>query len=259
MAIITFTSDFGFRDHYVAAVKAKIFQFNPSVKVVDISHHIEHFNIAHGAFVLGAVFRDFPKGTVHLVAINTQGKNKDRLVAVKMEEHFFVGADNGIFSLISDKMPVVVELIYDKTNITSFPERNILANTAVTLASGASLYDQGKHLNEGLNKKINRQLRTSKNKIEGHVLHKDIYGNLITNIDLQSFNAIRENRAFYVNFGRESVDKIYDTYSRVDEGDCFAIFNSMNLLEIGIVNGNGAELLGLEYDSPISIEFHPEL
>jgi len=259
MAIITFTSDFGFRDHYVAAVKAKIFQFNPSIKVVDISHEIDHFNIAHGAFVLGSVFRDFPKGTVHLVAINTQSKNKDRLVAVKMEEHFFVGADNGIFSLISEKMPIVVELIYDKTNITSFPERNILANTAVALASGASLYDQGKQLQEGLNKKLNRQTRVTKNKIEGHVAHKDIYGNLITNIDLDTFLSVRQDRKFYVNFGRESVERIYDTYSKVDEGDCIAIFNSMNLLEIAIVNGNGSELLGLDYDSPISIEFYPEV
>lgn len=259
MAIVTFTSDFGFRDHYVAAVKAKIFQFNPSVKVVDISHEIEHFNIAHGAFVLGSVFRDFPKGTVHLVAINTQSKNKDRLVAVKMEEHFFVGADNGIFSLISDKMPIVVELIYDKSNITSFPERNILANVAVALASGASLYDQGRHLQEGLNKRLNRQIKATKNAIEGHVIHKDIYGNLITNIDVETFDAMRQDRQFYVNFGRESVEKIFDTYSKVDEGDCIAIFNSMNLLEIGIVNGNGAELLGLDYDSPVSITFYPEL
>lgn len=60
MAIITFMSDFGRKDHYVAAVKAKIYQYNPNAQIVDISHEITSFNIAHAAFVLGAIFRDFP-------------------------------------------------------------------------------------------------------------------------------------------------------------------------------------------------------
>ena len=74
MALITFMSDFGYRDHYVAAVKAKILAVNDNIKVIDVNHEIEPYNIAHAAFVCNAVFRDFPKGTVHILAVNSLGK-----------------------------------------------------------------------------------------------------------------------------------------------------------------------------------------
>ena len=73
MAVITFLSDFGYRDHYVAAVKAKILSLDPQVQVVDITHAIEPYNIAHAEYVFGAVFRDFPEGTVHILAVDTHG------------------------------------------------------------------------------------------------------------------------------------------------------------------------------------------
>src|SRR6478735_8099236 len=130
MAIITFMSDFGERDHYVAAVKARIYNLNHNVKIVDITHNIDLFNIPHAAFVLGSVFRDFPKGTVHLVSVNSPNREKDRMIAIKLEEHYFVGSDTGIFSLLSDKEPmVVVELRPDYSNYSAvFPDRSLLAN-----------------------------------------------------------------------------------------------------------------------------------
>jgi S-adenosyl-L-methionine hydrolase (adenosine-forming) len=129
MAIITFLSDFGWRDHYVATVKAKILSVIPNVTIVDISHEIEPFNIPHTAYVLGSVFRDFPQGTVHLVAVNSPSKMEERFVALKLEEHYFVGPDNGIFSLLSDRNPsIIVELKNDVSTSLNFPERKCTSN-----------------------------------------------------------------------------------------------------------------------------------
>jgi len=74
MAIVTFMSDFGTGDHYVAAVKARILNINPSIQIVDISHEINPFDIGHGAYVLRSVFRDFPEGTIHMVSVDSQEK-----------------------------------------------------------------------------------------------------------------------------------------------------------------------------------------
>ena len=71
MAIVTLLTDSGESDHYVAAIKAKILSINPGLTVVDISHQIAPCDIAHGAFVLRSVFRDFPSGT----AISQEGNN----------------------------------------------------------------------------------------------------------------------------------------------------------------------------------------
>jgi S-adenosylmethionine hydrolase len=258
MAIITFMSDFGHREHYVAAVKAKIYSINPNINVVDISHHIEHFNISHGAFVLRSVYKDFPKGTVHLVSVNAPNKDQDKLMAFKFEDHYFVGVDNGLFSLLSDKpiMTVAVELNRDAISGV-FPEKTVLAAAAVALASGASIYNLGIEV-QSMKQMLNRQLRITKTQIVGHVIHVDHYGNLITNISREVIETVRNERPYTISFGREMTDVIAASYNVSDHGDVIALYNSNGYLEISISLGNAAELLGLGYDSPVSISFVPQ-
>ncbi|MCH8319083.1 MAG: SAM-dependent chlorinase/fluorinase, partial [Bacteroidetes bacterium] len=111
MPLITFLSDFGDKDHYIAAVKAKIYSSIPNASIVDISHSVERYNIAYGAYILHAVFREFPKNTIHIVSINSLDRSEDKFISIKLENHYFIGADNGLFSLISDKKPdIIVEL-----------------------------------------------------------------------------------------------------------------------------------------------------
>jgi S-adenosyl-L-methionine hydrolase (adenosine-forming) len=256
MAIITFMSDFGHRDHYVAAVKAKILSINANIKIVDITHSIEHFNIPHAAFVLRSVFRDFPKGTVHLVSVNSPAREKDKMLAVKLEEHYFVGVDNGLFSLLSDKAPtVVVELRPDANYSPVFPDKSLLAASAVSLASAISIYNLGKQVKE-IKRMLNRQLKVTREQISGNVIHVDNYGNLITNITREIFEKIKNDRGYNVMFGVENLDSISESYDSVENGDCLLLFNSSGLLEISISQGNASELLGMSFDSPISITFN---
>jgi S-adenosyl-L-methionine hydrolase (adenosine-forming) len=255
MAIITFMSDFGHRDAYVAAVKAKIYNINPNINIVDISHEIQHFNLAHAAFVLRSVFRDFPKGTVHLVSVHAPQHAKDRLIAMKVEEHYFVGIDNGLFSLVTDKQPTaIVELIRDGAYNPTFPEKTILSSTAVSLASGISIYNVGKQINE-FKQLLNRMPRITKEGINGSVVHIDNYGNLITNISKEAFDKVRKDRNFTVSFAREMTDVISESYESKENADCVVVFNSLGLLEIAISQGSATELLGLTYDSPVQVSF----
>lgn len=255
MAIITFMSDFGHRDHYVAAVKAKIYSTNPNIKVVDITHHIERFNLPHGAYVLKSIYKDFPKGTVHLVSVNSPGKQEDMLMAIKFEDHYFVGLDNGLFSLLSDSdiQPVVVELNRDSTS-SIFPEKTVLANAAVSLASGIPIYNLGRQV-PAMKQLLNRQLRLTKNQITGHVIHVDHYGNLMTNITQDLFDTIGKGRPHTLSFARESLDVISKSYDACDHGDVIALFNSNGYLEVCLSLGDASELLGMGYDSAVSITF----
>jgi hypothetical protein len=260
MAIITFTSDFGTRDHYVAAVKAKIFNYNSNIQVIDITHSIDHFNVAHGAFVLGSVFRDFPKGTVHLVAVNSLSNEQDKFIALKLEDHFFVGTDNGLFSLLSEKQAMIVELKVEKSQYSVFPEKNVMAFAAVSLASGKNLYDLGPNLpSNALKKLINRKLKIGKNAIEGNVVHIDAYGNAITNITKKDFEIMKMDRSFIIQFGREEFTKIQTIYDEIETGGCAIIFNDLGFLEIAINSGNASKLLGLEYDSAVRVIFSPDI
>ncbi len=255
MAIVTLLTDSGEIDHYVAAIKAKILGVNPGLNIIDISHKILSCDIAHGAFVLKSVFRDFPKGTVHLIGVDANGGKEEQPIAVQLEDHFFVGSNNGLLGLISDKNhQLAVSLNSINPIQTTFPEKDILAPAAARLASGVAISTIGKPLTE-FKKMLDRQVKATRKIIAGHVIRVDNYGNLVTNIPKQEFEILSKGKNYTIQFGGEKTRKIQTEYHQVEQGDCFVLFNNLGLLEIGINKGNGSELLGLQYDSPINITF----
>ncbi|MGC4023075.1 MAG: SAM-dependent chlorinase/fluorinase [Cyclobacteriaceae bacterium] len=255
MAIVTLLTDSGETDHYVAAIKAKILGINPGLTLVDISHRILPCDIAHGAFVLKSVFRDFPKGTVHLVGVDATGSADISSIAVQLEDHFFVGADNGLLGLISDKPhQQLVDINSVNTISSSFPEKDIFATAAAKLASGVAITTLGKPMNT-FKKMLGRSVKATKKLIAGHVIRVDNFGNLITNISKTDFDILSQGKTFTVQFARERFRRINNNYFQAEQGDCFLIFNSLGLLEIGIYKGRANELLGMDYDSPVNILF----
>jgi S-adenosylmethionine hydrolase len=228
---------------------------NPGLNLIDISHKILSCDIAHGAFVLKSVFRDFPKGTVPLVGIDANGGKDEQPIAIQLEDHFFVCSDNGLMGLISEKTHQQAVALNSINPIQStFPEKEILAPAAARLASGVAITSLGKPLTE-YRKMLNRQVKATRRIIAGHVTRVDNYGNLITNIIKQDFDILSKGKTFTIQFGGEKTRRIQTEYHQVEQGDCFVLFNSLGLLEIGIYKGNGSELLGLQYDSPVNITF----
>lgn len=255
MAIVTLLSDSGEADHYVAAIKGKILSTNPGLSIVEISSRINPCDIGHGAFVLRSAFRDFPKGTVHVVAVDATGNRGDAFLAVQLEDHFFVSVDNGLLGLISDKQHQnIVELNVINTITTSFPERDILAPAAARLASGVSITTLGTPL-QSFKKMTDRHVKATKKQILGHVIRVDGFGNLITNIEKDTFELLSKGKVYTISFGGEKMRRIHTAYNQAEQGDCFLLFNSLGLLEIGIYKGNASDLLGLSYDSPVNIIF----
>lgn len=255
MAIVTLLTDSGESDHYVAAVKARIISINPGVRIEDISHSVKPSDLAHAAFILRAIFRDFPKGTVHLIGVDSTGNRGDAYVALQLEDHFFVGCDNGLFGLISDKAhQQLVDLNSITPVTTTFPERDIFAPAAAKLASGVGITTLGKPM-QSFKRMIDRQVKATKKQITGSVIRVDGVGNLITNIPRDAFDILSQGKAYTIQFGGEKFRRIHTQYNQAEQGECFIVFNSLGLLEIGIYKGNASELLGLEYDSTVNIIF----
>ncbi len=256
MAIITFTSDFGHKDAYVAIVKAKILSFDPTLTIVDVSHEVAPSNLADGAFLLGSAYNQFPKGSVHLAAIDSVGAKGDSYIALAFNEHYFVGTNNGLLSLITQEEEVnVVQLNYEERS--TFPAKDILAENAAKLATGTPLEALGKSV-ENYKRLIGRSVRATMKEIAGTVIKIDYYGNLITNIRKTVFNDIAKGRKYAIKFGRQEAYKLNNQSNEVEPGDWFLYFNHQGLLEIGIRNGNASQLLGLRFDSPVWIKFEEQ-
>lgn len=253
MAIITLTTDFGYRDAYVAILKAGILSHDQQSNIIDISHEVEPSNIGQGAFLLGSAYGNFPQHTVHLVAVDSLGDPNNRFIALELEGQFFLGPDNGLLSLISDWTPEKVVLV-SKGEQTSFPAKDILAPVAVKLANGAILEDVGEEYAD-MKRYLKRSFKANKQEIVGHVAHIDRYGNLITNIPKQNFDVLSKDKEFLIGIGKEQLTVVHNSPGDVEAGDCFVIFNHLDFLEVGIKNGHAAQLLGMQYDSPIWIKF----
>jgi S-adenosylmethionine hydrolase len=255
MAIVTLLTDAGESDHYIAAIKARILSVNSTISIIDISHQVRLFDIGHAAYVLRSVFREFPKGTVHLVAVDSAGSRGDAFIFLLIEGHFFVGCDNGLFSLISEQPAEKMWEIKSEIPIsTTFPEREIFAQTAARLASGHDPNEVGKPL-AAVKRLIDRQIKATKRQITGHVIRVDHFGNLITNIPKRDFDVLSKGRDYTIQFGGEKFRRIFSLYNQAELGECFIVFNSQNFLEIGIYKGNASELFGLGYDSVVNVIF----
>ncbi|MXV15489.1 SAM hydrolase/SAM-dependent halogenase family protein [Hufsiella ginkgonis] len=259
MAIITLTTDLGYKDFYQAALKGSILSLAPNVTLVDITHDISAFNIPQAAFVLKNAFNYFPKGSVHLIGIDSVFNQDTRYLATRYKGHFFVGSDNGIFSLLFDEAPEeIVELnIMQDLKFLHFPLTDIFAKAACHLAKGGKLKEIGLPV-EDLEEKMSLQPVIERNIIRGSVIYVDIFQNVITNITKDLFTRIQKNREFTLFFRRnESISQLSWHYNEVPEGEKLCLFGISNHLEIAINKGNASGLLGLNVGDIVRIEFYP--
>lgn len=255
MPIITLTTDWNNDDFYIASVKGAFYRECNNVVIVDITHKIKTFNIFHAAFILKNSYKLFPEGTIHITGVNTDGNSEQAFLAVKSDGHYFIGTDNGIFSLLfSDEQVKAVAI--EKYPSTSFAVLETFVQAARDLINGAAI--------ESLGEKVEKFVRRTpllatieESTIIGSIVYVDSYQNAITNISHELFTQVGKGRAFkiYVQSNGNVISKINKKYGETSPGELLAIFNSINLLEIAIFNGNAAELLGLDTNSTVRIKF----
>jgi S-adenosylmethionine hydrolase len=258
MAIITLTTDLGYKDFYQAALKGSILKTLPNVNIIDITHEIEAFNISRAAFILKNCFYYFPKGTVHLIGIDTVYSESNKYLALKYRDHFFVGSDNGIFSLIFEEAPQeIVEInIMQDLKFLHFPLADIFVKAACHLASGKPLKEIGITTDE-IEERMNLHPVIEKNQIKGSVIFVDSYENVVTNVTKEIFTKVQNGRNFTLYFKRnESINQLSWHYNEVPEGEKLCLFGISNHLEIAINKANASGLLGLHNGDIIRIEFH---
>ena len=260
MAIITLTSDWGTRDYYTAAVKGKILSLLPDATIVDITHEITPYSISQAGFTLRNCFRCFPKGTIHIIAVNTIESPDNPHIVVKAEGQYFISTDNGIFSHILDgkfEEAVYIDVEQD-TNAFTFITRDRFAKVAAMIAKGVPLSDIGA---PRLKLNIGGAFCAvpHADSIEGVVTYIDAYENVITNISKEMFERERKGRDFIIKVKSDlyTVEEISDSYLDVDDVcDLVAIFGTHGYLEIALRNARLSSLCGIDIDAPIKVEFY---
>ncbi|MCZ6706299.1 MAG: SAM-dependent chlorinase/fluorinase [Bacteroidetes bacterium] len=259
--ILTLTSDFGNRDGYVAAMKGVILSIAPDVIIVDISHQITPQDVMEAAHVLSSAASCYPAGTVHLVVVDPGVGTDRRCVALEQGGHFYVGPDNGIFSLIlKNSVPDrIIEL--DRPQFWRTPEpsktfhgRDIFASVAGHLVSGRMLDELGSTVLDIRTMHWAMPISDDQG-IQGWVVHVDGFGNCITNIVRAEFEELQRGRAFKCYVGNAILDGMQMTYSDTSPGDILVLFNSDDFLEVAINRGNASSMMDIKKGTSINVIF----
>ena len=273
--VITLTSDFGQKDHYLASLKGELHRLLKHPIIVDLSHEIEPFHIAQAAFVVQNSYAHFPDGSIHILCIDDTVSPENKPIVAKLNKHYFVCANNGILSLISPKFKTdeVYEIDIQKVPTDSFSTRVIFAQAATHLMRGGTPSVIGKKIDQ-INVRLPFTPRVSNDKktITGKVIYIDNYENVITNISEELFLEIGQDRAFTIQIRNNEIKQVVRSYSevirfdidknkRMEGGKELALFNSLGLLELAIYKSNpkhtggASSLFGLQYLDVVSVHF----
>jgi len=275
MVLVTLTTDFGHKDYSISIIKAALLNQIPEVQIIDITHEISPYNSSETAYVLKNAYKSFPKGTIHIVGVESEYTPENIHLAMQLEGHFFIGADNGIFSLINEdtKPEKLVAINIHKTVSSSFPVLDVFVQVAAHITRKGTLevvgtpIDKMKELTN-----VKPVISQDGNQILGSVIYVDNYGNVITNITQKLFKEIGKSRPFTINARTHRFTEIHNSYSqaidfsqpkanREEDGKKLALFNAADHLELAVYKsnpntvGSASSLFGLHYRDLINIQF----
>ncbi|MDC7995304.1 SAM hydrolase/SAM-dependent halogenase family protein [Altibacter sp. HG106] len=273
--IITLTTDFGEKDHFVGAVKGALYSELDTLRIVDISHSISPFHLTEAAYIIQNAYRSFPKGSVHIIGIDSELNPENTHIAVYLDEHYFICADNGIISMLASvvKPEKIVEINIHDRIISNFPVLDVFVKVACHICRGGTLEVIGKPVDQLKELKgIQPVVNAENNQIIGNVIYIDNYGNVICNITKTLFEEIGKGRPFKITARRAGFTKIYSHYSdainfelpkekREEDGKKLALWNSSQYLELAIYKsnpttvGSASTLFGLAYRDTITVNF----
>jgi S-adenosylmethionine hydrolase len=275
MSIITLTTDFGTKDHFVGAVKGSIYKELNEARVVDISHHITPFNITETAYILKNAYKHFPAGTIHIVGVDSEISIENRPIAIQMDGQYFICCDNGILSMITNEInpEKIVEITIQNSTETNFAILGVFIKVACHIARGGMLEVIGKRITD-IKKifEVQPRINDEQNQIVGSIIYIDNFGNVISNIAKNVFQNVGKGREFEIIARNYKFTKIYEKYNdivdfsipmdkRQDDGKRLALFNSSDFLEISMYRSNlktvggASSLLGLNYRDNITVRF----
>lgn len=260
--LITLTTDFGYKDPFVGMMKGVMLKINPKAQIVDITHDVSPHNIREAALTIGMSYNFFPPKTVHIVIVDPGVGSNRRPILVITDHHYFIGPDNGVFSLIYGSRSETLGVVHITSEHYFLPQkgptfhgRDIFAPAAAWLTRGVEITKFGDYITDHVTLPFPSVSLPTKTTMEGEVVYIDRFGNAITNIKAEDLNTLYntnpEGKLKIVSKGKQTELKNY--YSEVMDKNLYSLVDSAGYLELFVYRGNAAAAFDIKIGDIVGV------
>lgn len=260
--IITLTTDWGSKDFFSGMVKGKLLSAVPDAQIIDISHHIDSFNIPNAAFVVKQACLGFPAGTIHIIDVDSYETRTTGYVLVVRQGQYFICTDNGLLPLAfgRDYDEARHISVYHDSDQYTFVAYTLFCKVAAMIANGSSLDDIGEPIDQ-LVEKLPLSFIEMPDQITARICYIDEYGNAYLNISYEHFERCRKGRTFTIRIHEGEVREISDCYMPDDttvvrrQRGLLLTVSATGLLQIAYQHSSAEQLFNLKVGENIIIRF----
>ena len=252
--MITLLTDFGVADYFVPAVKGVIYTVHSEARVVDVTHDIVEHDIESAAFTLGACYREFPAGTIHVAVVDPGVGSARRPIVVEAGGQIFVGPDNGIFSYVYAREADVRvyrierEELFRRPVSPTFHGRDVFAPVAAHLEAGrVRPAELGERVADPVRIELPAPQPVAHGAIRGCLIQVDRFGNCVTNLTANELRLVPPGRPgpqWMLTVGAFKI-VFFTTHfaAHPREGELFAYLGSAGYWEVGLWRASAAALI----------------
>jgi S-adenosyl-L-methionine hydrolase (adenosine-forming) len=285
--IITFTTDFGEREHYLGTMKGVVLSINPAAKLIDISNEVASFDVLEGALTISQAYSYYPSDTIHVVVVDPGVGTVRRPILMVTSRHKFVAPDNGVLSLVMDREEHVMVYHLDAEHYflhplsNTFHGRDVFSPVAAYLSKGLEPNKLGTEIEDYVRFAVPKPIQSARGLI-GIVIRVDKFGNLVTNITEAEAPSLfsaggNESRAegdggdscdakgateasgaapnFRLRVGKGEVRTVRKSFAEGPTNEAFAIVGSMGYLEIAANRASASQMLSAARGSEVVLEW----
>ncbi len=240
MKTVALLTDFGLSDEFVGVMKGVLFSSCDYVRVVDITHGIEPFNIKGAAILLYSSYNFFPEDTIFVVVVDPGVGTERKPIVLFKDKRIFIGPDNGVFSLIMGENTEVytIEVKINGKISPTFHGRDIFIRAAISYIKNKNI--KGERLYEPVKIKM---AEDRGGYVMGEIVHFDSFGNALTDIQSEGYKGSIEFRDMKLN--------ILSTFGDVKNGEILSYVGSRGFYELGINQGNFKEKFNASIGEPV--------
>lgn len=278
MKPLVFQTDFGVQDGAVSAMYGVAYSACPSLRVFDLTHEIEPYNIWEASYRLVQTVAYWPEGTVFVSVVDPGvGSERRSIVAKTKSGHYIVTPDNGTLTHVKRRIGIEsarqidesVNRLRGSEECYTFHGRDVFAFTGARLAGEVIAFSE---VGPELDPESIAELPTTPpilcgDTVTGTIDVLDVrFGSLWTNIPKELFRQLgiepgqraeitiqNDTRTLY----RNSIQYAH-AFSEVYVGEPLLYINSLDCMAVAINQGSFAKAYNIGTGNSWRISICPD-